>query len=399
MKILVVNAGSSSLKYQLLDMTDESVIAKGNADRIGIGGHISHKTGDGRSFEADCDFPTHTEAFEKLVEVLTTGDAKVIDSMSEIGAVGHRIVQGAEVFKETCLATDEVIDKIDALAELAPVHNHPHALALRACKKVIPEGTPQVVVFDTAFHSTMPKKAYLYGLPYEDYEKYHVRKYGFHGTSHRFVSAELARLMGRDIKDLKIVSCHLGNGSSITAVDGGKSVDTSMGFTPLDGLTMGTRSGAVDPSAVEFIAKKHGFDPDQMTNYLNKQSGFLGISGVSSDNRDVSAAAAEGNERAAIVNEMFSYEIKKYIGSYAAAMGGVDAVLFTGGIGENDAPTRANSCAGLEFMGIKIDPERNKVRGEAKKISTDDSKVEVWVVPTNEELLIARDTLALVTKG
>ena len=398
MKILVVNAGSSSLKYQLLDMTDESVIAKGNADRIGIGGHIAHKTGDGRSYEADCDFPTHTEAFEKLVEVLTTGDAKVIDSMSEIGAVGHRIVQGAEVFKETCLVTDEVIDKIDALAELAPVHNHPHALALRACKKVIPEGTPQVVVFDTAFHSTMPKKAYLFGLPYSDYEELHVRKYGFHGTSHRFVSAELARLMGKKPEELKIVSCHLGNGSSITAVDGGKSVDTSMGFTPLDGLTMGTRCGAVDPSAVEFVAKKHGFTPDEMTNYMNKQSGFLGVSGVSSDNRDVSKAAAEGNERAAIVNEMFAYQIKKYIGSYAAAMGGIDAVLFTGGIGENDAPTREHACEGLEFLGIKIDPERNKVRGEAKKISADDSKVEVWVVPTNEELLIARDTLAMVSK-
>ena len=398
MKILVVNAGSSSLKYQLLDMTDESVIAKGNADRIGIGGHIAHKTGDGRSFEADCDFPTHTEAFEKLVEVLTTGDAKVIDSMSEISAVGHRIVQGAEVFKETCLVTDEVIDKIDALAELAPVHNHPHALALRACKKVIPEGTPQVVVFDTAFHSTMPKKAFLFGLPYSDYEELHVRKYGFHGTSHRFVSAELARLMGKKPEELKIVSCHLGNGSSITAVDGGKSVDTSMGFTPLDGLTMGTRCGAVDPSAVEFVAKKHGFSPDEMTDYMNKQSGFLGVSGVSSDNRDVSKAAAEGNERAAIVNEMFAYQIKKYIGSYAAAMGGVDAVLFTGGIGENDAPTREHACEGLEFLGIKIDPERNKVRGEAKKISTDDSKVEVWVVPTNEELLIARDTLAMVSK-
>ena len=399
MKILVVNAGSSSLKYQLLDMTNEAVIAKGNADRIGIGGHISHKTGDGRSFEADCDFPTHTEAFEKLVEVLTTGDAKVIDSMDEISAVGHRVVQGAEVFKETCIATDEVIDKIDELAELAPVHNHPHALALRACKAVLPEGVPQVVVFDTAFHSTMPKKAYLFGLPYEDYENYHVRKYGFHGTSHRFVSAELARLMGKDIKDLKIISCHLGNGSSITAVDGGKSVDTSMGFTPLDGLTMGTRCGAVDPSAVEYVAKKHGFDHDQMTAYMNKQSGFLGISGVSSDNRDICAAAAQGNERAAIVNEKFAYEIKRYIGAYAAAMGGVDAVLFTGGIGENDAPTRANACEGLEFMGIKIDPERNKTRGENKKISTDDSKVEVWVVPTNEELLIARDTLAIVSKG
>ena len=379
-------------------MDDESMIAKGNCDRIGIGGHVSAKTGDGRSIEADCEFPTHTEAFEKLVEVLTSGEGKVIDSMSEISAVGHRIVQGAEVFKETCLVTDEVIDKIDALAELAPVHNHPHALALRACKKVIPEGTPQVVVFDTAFHSTMPMKAFLYGLPYEDYEELHVRKYGFHGTSHRFVSAELARLMGKDPSELKIVSCHLGNGSSITAVDGGKSVDTSMGFTPLDGLTMGTRCGAVDPSAVEYVAKKRGFDPDQMTAYMNKKSGFLGVSGISSDNRDVSAAAAEGNKRAAIVNEMFAYEIKKYIGSYAAAMGGLDAVLFTGGIGENDAPTREHACEGLEFMGIKLDLEKNKVRGKNAKISADDSKVQVWVVPTNEELLIARDTLAIVSK-
>ena len=291
MKILVVNAGSSSLKYQLLDMTDESVIAKGNCDRIGIDGHISAKTGDGRTLEENCDFPTHTEAFEKLVEVLTTGETKVIDSMAEISAVGHRIVQGAEVFKETCIATDEVIDKIDALAELAPVHNHPHALALRACKKVLPEGVPQVVVFDTAFHSTMPRKAFLYGLPYECYEELHVRKYGFHGTSHRYVSAELARVMGKDIKDLKIVSCHLGNGSSITAINGGISVDTSMGFTPLDGLVMGTRCGAVDPSAIEFVEKKKGFTPDQMTEYMNKQSGFLGLSGIGSDNRDITAAS------------------------------------------------------------------------------------------------------------
>ena len=275
MKILVVNAGSSSLKYQLLDMNDESVIAKGNCDRIGIDGHISNKTGDGRAFEDDCNFPTHTEAFEKLVEVLTTGENKVIDSMAEVSAVGHRVVQGAEIFKETCLVNDEVINQIDALAELAPVHNHPHALALRACKDVLPEGTPQVAVFDTAFHSTMPRKAYLYGLPYECYEDLHVRKYGFHGTSHRFVTAELANVLGKDIKDMKIVSCHLGNGSSITAVDGGKSVDTSMGFTPLDGLIMGTRCGSVDPSAIDYVEKKKGFDPDQMTAYMNKQSGFL----------------------------------------------------------------------------------------------------------------------------
>ncbi|MBR1862602.1 MAG: acetate kinase [Ruminococcus sp.] len=398
MKILVVNAGSSSLKYQLLDMDDESVIAKGNCDRIGIDGHVSAKTGDGRSFEADCDFPTHTEAFEKLVEVLTSGDTKVIDTMAEISAVGHRIVQGAEVFKETCFATDEVIDKIDNLAELAPVHNHPHALALRACKAVLPEGTPQVVVFDTAFHATMPRKAFLFGLPYECYEELHVRKYGFHGTSHRFVSGELAKVLGKPAEELKIVSCHLGNGSSITAVDGGKSVDTSMGFTPLDGLVMGTRCGAVDPSAVEFVAKKKGFTPDEMTAYMNKQSGFLGVSGIGSDNRDIQKAAAEGNERAQAVSEMLTYQIKKYIGSYAAAMGGVDAVLFTGGIGENAPEVRLEACEGLEFMGIKLDPAKNNVRGKLTEISADDSKVKVYVVPTNEELLIARDTLALISK-
>lgn len=398
MKILVVNAGSSSLKYQLLDMTDESVIAKGNCDRIGIGGHVSHKTGDGRAFEADCDFPTHTEAFEKLVEVLTTGDAKVIDSMSEVSAVGHRVVQGAEIFKETCLATDEVIDKIDDLAELAPVHNHPHALALRACKAVLPEGTPQVVVFDTAFHSTMPRKAFLYGLPYDCYEELNVRKYGFHGTSHRFVSAELANVLGKDIKDLKIVSCHLGNGSSITAVDGGKSVDTSMGFTPLDGLIMGTRCGAVDPSAIEFVAKKKGFTPDEMTDYMNKKSGFLGLSGIGSDNRDITAAAEAGNDRAKIVGEVFCYQIKKFIGSYAAAMNGLDAIIFTGGIGENAPDIRENVCSDMDIFGIEVDAEANKVRGKLTKISTENSKVQVWVVPTNEELLIARDTLALISK-
>ena len=398
MKILVVNAGSSSLKYQLLDMTDESVIAKGNADRIGVDGHISAKTGDGRGFEADCDFPTHTEAFEKLVEVLTTGETKVIDSMSEIAAVGHRIVQGAEIFKETCMVTDEVIDQIDGLAELAPVHNHPHALALRACKEVLPEGTPQVVVFDTAFHSTMPRKAYLFGLPYDCYTDLHVRKYGFHGTSHRFVTAKLAEVMGKDLKDLKIVSCHLGNGSSITAVDAGKSVDTTMGFTPLDGLVMGTRCGAVDPSAILFVMKKLGMTPDEMTAYTNKKSGFLGLSGISSDNRDIQKAALEGDERAQATCEMLAYQIKKYIGAYAAAMNGIDAVIFTGGIGENAPEVRRDALTDADWLGIKLDAEANKSRGEIKKISAADSKVEVWVIPTNEELLIARDTLALISK-
>ena len=397
MLILVVNAGSSSLKYQLLNMDDESVIAKGNCDRIGIDGHISHKTFDGRKVETECSFPTHTEAFAKLVEVLTTGEASVIKSMSEISAVGHRIVQGAEVFDKTTLVTDEVIDKIDEMKELAPVHNHAHALALRACKKVLPEGVPMVAVFDTAFHQTMPEKAFMFGLPYEDYENYHVRKYGFHGTSHRFVSHALADAMGKDIKDLKIVSCHLGNGSSITAVNGGKSVDTSMGFTPLDGVLMGTRTGAVDPSAVTYIQEKHGFSAAEMSEYMNKKSGFLGISGISSDNRDITAAAEKGDKRAILASEMLQYQIKKYIGSYAAAMNGLDAVLFTGGIGENAWEVREGVCKDMEFFGIKIDTEKNKsTRGELIKISTPDSKVEVWIVPTNEELLIARDTLAMI---
>ncbi len=399
MIILVVNAGSSSLKYQLLDMDGEKVIAKGNCDRIGIGGHIKHTTFDGRTVDQDCDFPTHTEAFEKLVEVLTTGDAAVIKSMDEISAVGHRIVQGAEIFDKTTLVTDEVIDQIDGLSELAPVHNHPHALALRACKKVLPANVPQVVVFDTAFHQTMPEKAYMYGLPYEDYEKYHVRKYGFHGTSHRFVTAALAKAMGKDIKELKIVSCHLGNGSSITAVDGGKSVDTSMGFTPLDGVLMGTRTGAVDPSAVTFVASKHHFTTSEMSDYMNKKSGFLGVSGISSDNRDIGAAAAKGDKRARLASEMLQYDIKKYIGSYAAVMNGLDAVIFTGGIGENAPEVREGVCENMDFLGIKIDKDiNNSVHGELKKISSPDSKAEVWVIPTNEELLIARDTLALISK-
>ncbi len=397
MKILVVNAGSSSLKYQLLDMENETVIAKGNCDRIGIGGHVSHKTFDGRTIDEDCNFPTHTEAFEKLVEILTKSEASVISSMAEISAVGHRIVQGAEIFNKTCIATDEVIDKIDSLAELAPVHNHPHALALRACKKVIPENVPQVVVFDTAFHQTMPPKAYMFGLPYEDYKNYAVRKYGFHGTSHRFVTAALAKALDTDIRDLKIVSCHLGNGSSITAVDGGKSIDTSMGFTPLDGLLMGTRTGSVDPSAVTFVQNKHGFTPNEMSEYMNKKSGFLGVSGISSDNRDITAAAAKGDKRAILAGEMLAYQIKKYIGSYAAAMNGLDAVIFTGGIGENAPDVREKVCMDMEYFGIEIDPEANAKRGTLTRISTPKSKVQVWVVPTNEELLIARDTLELIS--
>lgn len=397
MKVLVINAGSSSLKYQLMDMSNEHVLAKGLCERIGVDGRISHKTADGVKVEYDVSFPTHKEAFMELVKVMSSGEGKVIDSMSEISAVGHRIVQGAEVFSKTTLVTDEVIQQIDDLAELAPVHNHPHALALRACKKVIPATTPQVVVFDTAFHSTMPEKAFMYGLPYECYEKLHVRKYGFHGTSHRFVSQALADAMGKDIKDLKIVSCHLGNGSSITAIEGGKSIDTSMGFTPLDGVIMGTRCGSVDPSAVTFVANKLGLTPNEMSDYMNKKSGFLGISGISSDNRDITSAAEHGDHKAQLAGEMLRYEIKKFIGSYAAVMNGLDAVIFTGGIGENSDDVRADVCHNMEYLGIKLDDSvNNGLRGKLQKISAPDSKVEVWVVPTNEELLIARDTRDLV---
>ena len=396
MKILVINAGSSSLKYQLINMEDESVIAKGNCDRIGIDGHIKHTTFDGRTVEADCKFPTHTEAFEKLVEVLTTGEGKVIDSMSEISAVGHRIVQGAEIFSKTTLVTDEVIQQIDDLAELAPVHNHPHALALRACKKVIPATTPQVVVFDTAFHSTMPEKAFMYGLPYECYEKLHVRKYGFHGTSHRFVSQALADAMGKDIKDLKIVSCHLGNGSSISAVKDGKCFDTTMGLTPLEGIIMGTRCGSIDPAIVTTVMAARNLSPAEMDTLMNKKSGMLGIAGTS-DNRTIEGLAKNGDKKAQLVENMLCHQLVKYIGGFAAAMGGVDAVVFTGGIGENNPHYRTRVAEKLAFLGTAIDEEKNSVRGEEIEISVPGSKVKLLVIPTNEELMIAKDTLEIVS--
>lgn len=399
MIILVINAGSSSLKYQLIDMSDEKVLAKGNCERIGIDGKLTHKTYDGRNYSAECNFPTHTEAFMKLVDVLTKGDASVIKDLGEISAVGHRIVQGAEVFTKTTLVTDDVIDKIDELRELAPVHNHAHALALRACKKVLPDTVPEVVVFDTAFHQTMPEKAFMYALPYDCYEKYHVRKYGFHGTSHRFVSSELARMLNKKPEELKIVSCHLGNGSSICCVNGGKSVDTSMGFTPLDGLIMGTRCGAVDPSAVTYIADKKGFTPQQMSDYMNKQSGFLGASGISSDNRDIHEAAQNGDKRSILIEQILRYQIKKYIGAYSAVMNGLDAVIFTGGIGENAWDVREEVCENMDFLGIKIDKEKNKANnGKLCNITAEGAKVQTWILPTNEELLIARDTLELISK-
>ena len=396
MLVLVVNAGSSSLKYQLLNMDNEKWIAKGICERIGSGGHFSYKNDRGDSYEEDIDFPTHTEAFERTVKALEDEKTGVIKDVNEISAVGHRIVQGGEIFTKATLVDDKVAQAIDDLKALAPVHNHGHYLAICASRKVFPANVPQVVVFDNAFHQTIPPKAHIYGYPYEDYEKYHVRKYGFHGTSHRFVSHALADAMGKDVKDLKIVSCHLGNGSSITAIEGGKSVDTTMGFTPLDGVLMGTRTGSVDPSTVTYVMKQHGFTPDEMDEYMNKKSGLLGVSGKTSDMRDVWANIEKGDKRALLAKDILVYTVKKAIGEMFAVMGGADAVLFTGGIGENDGRVRLEACEGLEFLGIKIKPESVSIRGKLTKISTDDSKVEVWVVPTNEELLIARDTLALV---
>lgn len=398
MKIFVVNAGSSSLKYQLIDMENEQVLAKGLCERIGVTGAISHKAADGRTYSADTPMPTHSEAFEAVVYAMTKSEAKVIDSFDEISAIGHRIVQGGSIFKGSCLVNDKVIEQISELGAMAPLHNPAHVLAIKACLKTFGDKIPQVVVFDTSFHQTMPAKAYMYALPYEYYEKYGVRKYGAHGTSHHFVSDRAAALMGKDKKDLKIITCHLGNGCSITAVKDGMCIDTSMGFTPLDGFMMGTRSGSLDPSALTYIAEKENLSPADINTICNKKSGVFGISGVSNDNRDVAAAAEKGNKRAALAIEMQRYQILKFVGSYVAAMNGVDVIAFTGGIGENDPELREYVCENLSFLGIKIDSEKNKLRGSEVKISTDDSKAAVFVIPTNEELAIARDTLSKVDK-
>lgn len=398
MKIFVVNAGSSSLKYQLIDMDNEQVLAKGLCERIGVTGAISHKTADGREYSAETPMPTHSEAFEAVVYALTKSDAKVIDSFDEISAIGHRIVQGGSIFPNSCLVTPDVIDKIEKLGALAPLHNPAHVLAIRACIKTFGDKIPQVVVFDTSFHQTMPPKAYMYPLPYEYYEKYGVRKYGAHGTSHRFVSDRVATIEGKPKKDLKIITCHLGNGCSITAIKDGVCVDTSMGFTPLDGFMMGTRSGTLDPSALTYIAEKEHLSPEDVNTICNKKSGMLGISGISNDNRDICAAAEAGNKRAQLAIEMQRYEILKFVGSYIAAMNGVDAIAFTGGIGENDPELRKSVCDNLSFVGVEIDDAQNKLRGKEVKISTDNSRVNVYVIPTNEELAIARDTLAIISK-
>ncbi len=402
MNILVVNAGSSSLKYQLINMDNENVLAKGNCERIGSDNAVlTHKAGDGRKVVVEASMPTHSEAFQCLIEALVNSEAAVISSLSEIHAIGHRVVQGGTKFNQSTLITDEVMDTVKELSPLAPLHNPANILGINACTKVFGEEIPQVAVFDTSFHANMPEKAYMYGVPYEFFEKYGIRRYGFHGSSHRFVSKRVAEMMGKDIKDLKIITCHLGNGASIAAVDGGVSVDTSMGFTPLDGFLMGTRSGSLDPSVVTFIAEKEGMSPSEIDSFLNKKCGVLGISGISNDNRDVMAAAQQGNKRAKLAFEMQRYQIIKYVGSYIAAMNGVNAIVFTGGIGENCYDVREDVCANFSFLGLEIDKEYNKahssVGSEDIKISTENSKVAVFAVATDEEMVIARDTLEIVT--
>ena len=398
MKILVINCGSSSLKYQLIDMDGEKVLCKGLCERIGMESSMITHDANGHKATTPAIFPTHTEAFAEVVKKMTTGEGKCIDDVSEISAIGHRVVHGGEKFKASCLITDEVVNTIRELSPLAPLHNPAGILGIEAARKVF-GNVPMVAVFDTAFHSTMPPKAYMYAIPYEYYEKYGVRRYGFHGTSHRYVSHRVAELMGKDIKDLKLITCHIGNGSSITAIKNGKVIDTSMGLTPLDGFMMGTRTGTLDPSVVTFIAEKENLTPAQLSDLFNKKSGLLGISGISSDDRDICKAEDEGDERAHLAHEMLVYQIQKFIGSYVAALNGVDAIVFTAGLGENQDTLRERICTNMEYLGIKFDHEANKgVRGKEKKISAPDSKVAVYIVPTNEELVIARDTKAIVEK-
>ena len=398
MNVLVVNAGSSSLKYQLFDTSNDTVIAKGLCERIGIDGKLTHKQlVNGEVYSADINMPNHTVAMTAVVEALTDAKHGCIKNMSEIEAVGHRVVHGGHYFSQSVVLTPEVYDIIDKKCrDLAPLHTPAHLQGIQGCLEVMPN-TPQVLVFDTAFHQTMPKEAYMYGLTYDMYEKYAIRRYGMHGTSHRFVAGEMTNILGK-VEGTKIITCHLGNGSSISAVKDGKVIDTTMGFTPLAGVIMGTRCGDIDPAIVPYIMNKEGYTPDQVNDFLNKKCGFLGISGVSSDCRDLEAAIAEGNDRAKLAMDMLGYQIKKYIGSYTAAMGGLDAIVFTAGIGENTASIRERALDGMEYFGIELDKEINdKTKGSAgiTKLSTEGSKVQIYMIPTNEELVIARDTEAL----
>ena len=397
MKILVVNCGSSSLKYQLIDMETEAVMAKGNFERIGQkGSFLTHKVGDEKHV-IEKDVKNHEEAIKIVLAQLTNEEYGVISSLKEIDAIGHRIVHGGEKFTKSVIVDDSVIKGIEEAIAFAPLHNPAHLQGIYACQKELP-GVPNVVVFDTAFHQTMPEKAYIYAIPYEYYEKYKIRKYGAHGTSHRFISKRVAELMNKPIEDLKIITCHLGQGASLCAVDGGKSIDTSMGLTPLAGVPMGSRSGDIDPTVVTFLMEKENLTAQEVNTLLNKKSGKLGLSGISCDDRDIEAAIKEGNPRAKLAIDNFEYQVAGYIGRFAVQMKGVDAIVFAGGIGENGIDARKEICEYLEFMGVKIDDEKNNCRGKEAEISTPDSKIKVFVVPTNEELMIARDTMEIVSK-
>lgn len=396
MKVLVLNSGSSSIKYQLFNMEEEKVLAKGVVERIGIeNAFLEFENHLGDEVTIENEIPNHAKGIELVINSLLDENHGVLDSMEEINAVGHRVVHGGEKFAHSTLINENVIEQIEEVSDLAPLHNPPNLSGIRVCTEMMPE-TPQVAVFDTAFHQSMPEKAYMYAIPYEYYKKHDIRRYGFHGTSHKFVAARTADMMGKDEKDLKIITCHLGNGASVAAVDQGESVDTSMGLTPLEGLVMGTRSGDLDPAIIPFLMKKENLDADEVDTILNKKSGLLGVSGVSNDSRDVKEAAKEGNKRAELAREIFNYRVKKYIGAYTAAMGGVDAIVFTAGIGENAIDVRAEIMADMKFLGIEIDQAANNVRGEAKEISAESSKVKVFTIPTNEELVIARDTKEIV---
>ena len=398
MKVLVINAGSSSLKYQLMDTDTRTVLAKGLCERIGIDGRLTHKVpAKDLKLEFEIAMPTHAEAIQSVLDALTSAEHGVIRNMSEIDAVGHRVVHGGEKFAASARIDADVMAALEECIPLAPLHNPANITGIKACQAVMPS-TPIVAVFDTAFHQTMPARSYIYALPYEYYEKDKVRRYGFHGTSHRYVSARAAALLGKPIEELKIITCHLGNGSSVSAIDGGRSVDTSMGFTPLAGVPMGTRSGDLDAGILEYLMNKYGMDIKEMLNVLNKKSGVLGISGVSSDFRDLEEAAKAGNDRAQLALDSFQYSVKKLVGAYAAAMGGVDAIVFTAGVGENDAVTRMAIASGLEFMGVKMDAEANNTRGHEAVVSAADSKVKVLLIPTDEELMIAMDTAEIVGK-
>ena len=398
MKVLVINCGSSSLKYQLLDMTTEEEMAKGLVERIGLeGSRIKLENNKGEKKVIEVPMNNHKDALAQVLDAIVSKDHGSVESLSEIDAVGHRVVHAGEKYSASVLVDEDVMAALEECVELAPLHNPPNIMGIKAIQELLP-GVPNIAVFDTAFHQTMPKSAYIYSLPYEYYEKYGLRRYGFHGTSHRFVSQRTAQVMGKDVADVKLVTCHLGNGASVAAIDGGKSVLTSMGFTPLEGLTMGTRAGDIDPAIVTFLMDKENLTIDQVNDVLNKKSGVYGISGVSSDFRDVEDAAAEGNERAQLALDIFRNKVRMYIAAYAASMGGVDAIVFTAGLGENSVDDRREICKGLEFLGVEFDVDANKVRGKERLISTENSNVKVYIIPTNEELMIARDTQDIVTK-